>query len=154
MPSKHGSFTQCCFYVGPVSKTVGKLRNSTVWIPRVCWIAKWTRLRGQLAYHTMPSKHDTSTQCPFNAGPPLSALSINLSTLDSAFCWRWCVQRVQADTDPMSVKCWASVASIHSALVSTSCWRYQYDAWTKAGLMLARRLWRWPTFSVAPNTTQ
>ena len=26
--------------------------------------------------------------------------------------------------------------------------------WTIAGLMLARRLWRWPTFSVVPNMTR
>ena len=38
------------------------------------------------------------------------ALAINHSTLDSASCWRWCVHRVQADTDPMSVKCWSSFA--------------------------------------------
>ena len=25
------------------------------------------------------------------------------------FCWLWCVHRVQADTDPMSVKGWASI---------------------------------------------
>ena len=58
----------------------------------------------------MPSKHDRSTQCRFNAGPPAPALAIYHSTLDSAFCWRWCVSRLQADTDAMSVKGWASVA--------------------------------------------
>ena len=58
----------------------------------------------------MSSKHDRSTQCRSNAGPLSPALAINHSTLDSAFCWRWCVHRVQADNDPMSVKCWASVA--------------------------------------------
>ena len=49
----------------------------------------------------------TSTQCWFNTGPPSPALAINHSTLDSAFCWRWCVYRVgiQADIDPMSVNC-------------------------------------------------
>ena len=68
------------------------------------------------AYHTVLSKHDTSTQCWLNAGPPSPALTINHSTLDSAFCWRWCVQGVQADTDPMSVKCWAS-AKLKSTIV-------------------------------------
>ena len=35
----------------------------------------------------------------------------------AAYCW----PRLQADTDPMLVKCWAIVlASIHSVLVSTS----------------------------------
>ena len=73
------------------------------------WIAKWSRISGQLVYNTMPSKHDTSTQCRFNAGPPSPTLAINHSTLDSAFCWRWWVHRAQAGTDPISVKCWASV---------------------------------------------
>ena len=39
------------------------------------------------------------------------------------------------------------LGSIHSALVSTSLM-----LWTKAGLMLARRLWRWPTFSAKHDT--
>ena len=50
----------------------------------------------------------TSTQCRFNAGPLSPTLAINHSTLVSALCWRWCVHRVQADTDP--INCWASVA--------------------------------------------
>ena len=35
--SKHGSFTQCCFNVGPASKTVGQHWNSIGSMPRVCW---------------------------------------------------------------------------------------------------------------------
>ena len=57
-----------------------------------------------------PAWIDTSTQCRFNTGPPSAAVAINHSTLDNAFCWLWCVHRVQADTDAMYVKCWASVA--------------------------------------------
>ena len=97
-------------------------------------------IAGPSAYHAMPSKHDTSTQCWFNAGPQSLALAINHSTLDSAFCWRWCVHRVRADTDPMFVKCWASVAGAGQypfSLVSTSCWWYQHDAlnqsWVNVG---------------------
>ena len=40
----------------------------------------------------------------------------------SAHCWR----RVQTDTDPISAKCWARVASAGQYsfnLVSTSCWQ-------------------------------
>ena len=76
----------------------------------VCWIAKWSRISGQLVYNTMPSKHDMSTQCRFNAGPSSPTLAINYSTLDSAFFWQWCVHRVPAAIDPMFVKCWAGVA--------------------------------------------
>ena len=68
----------------------------------------------------MPSKHETSTRRRFNNGPPSPALAINHLTLDSAFCWRWCVHRVQADTDQMSVKCWASVASAAQCPINPS----------------------------------
>ena len=39
----------------------------------------------------------------------------SLSTLRSIARWSgsaYCWQRIQADTDPMSVKCWASVAGV------------------------------------------
>ena len=79
----------------------------------VCSIAKWTRIMQGLLPTTLCPANTTglgrSTQCRFSAGRPSSALAINHSTLDSAFCWLWCVHRVQADTDPMFVKCWASV---------------------------------------------
>ena len=39
IPSKHEAFTQCCFNVGPASKTVGQHWNSIGWMPRVCWVA-------------------------------------------------------------------------------------------------------------------
>ena len=32
---KHGTITQCCFNVGPASKTVDQLWNSIGWMPRV-----------------------------------------------------------------------------------------------------------------------
>ena len=35
-PSKHGAFTQCCFNVGPASKTQGQHWNSIDWMPGVC----------------------------------------------------------------------------------------------------------------------
>ena len=55
----------------------------------------------------------------------------------SAYFWR----RVQADTDPMFVKCWASIAGAvqypFSILVSTLCWQYWHDAlnqsWVNVG---------------------
>ena len=36
-PGKHGAFTQCCFNVGPASKTVAQHWNSIGWMSRVCW---------------------------------------------------------------------------------------------------------------------
>ena len=99
-----------------------------------------------------PRKHETLTQCWFIAGPPSATLAqhqtstgstpcvcraaFNSSWSGSSYCWR----RLQAETDPLSGKCSASVAvlaSIHSALVSTSCWRYRHDAlnqsWVNVG---------------------
>ena len=74
----------------------------------------------------MPNKHDTSTQCRFNAGPPSPALASNHSTLDSALCWRLSVHKYKLTP----IQCLLNVgpaspvlASIHSALVNTSCWR-------------------------------
>ena len=37
-PSKHETFLQCCFNVGPASKTVDQHWKSIVRIPRVCWV--------------------------------------------------------------------------------------------------------------------
>ena len=50
--------------------------------------------------------------------------------------------------------------SHYSMLPVPACWRYGHlhaggtgtMLWTKAEFMLARHLWRWPTFSVAPKT--
>ena len=38
MPSKHETFTQCCFNVGPRSPTLARHWNSIKWMPRVCWM--------------------------------------------------------------------------------------------------------------------
>ena len=38
IPSKHEALTQCCFNVGPASKTVCQHWNSFRWMPRVCWV--------------------------------------------------------------------------------------------------------------------
>ena len=64
----------------------------------------------------------------------------------AAYCWL----RSQADTDPMSVKCWASVTGAGQYSFSPSQYfilSYLHAGYstvamlsTKAGLMLARRL--------------
>ena len=38
LPRKHEAFTQCCFDVGPASKTVGQHWNGIGWMPCVCWV--------------------------------------------------------------------------------------------------------------------
>ena len=38
MPSKHKALSQCCFNVGPTSKTVGQHQNNIGLMPRVCWV--------------------------------------------------------------------------------------------------------------------
>ena len=66
----------------------------------------------------------------------------NSSWSGIAYCWR----RLQSDTKPMSVKCWASVVgagqypfspSQYFMLPVPACWRYGHDAlnqsWVNAG---------------------
>ena len=36
-PSKHETFAQCCFNVGPATKTMDQHWNNIRWMPRVCW---------------------------------------------------------------------------------------------------------------------
>ena len=50
----------------------------------------------------MLAQHQTST----GSMSSVCWVAFNSTWSDSAYCW----QPVQADTDPMSVKCWASVA--------------------------------------------
>ena len=82
--------------------------------PRRCVKHKWLV--------NTPSKHKTLTQCWSNAGPPSEMLvqhqtstgstsrvcwgAFNSSWSGSTYCWR----RLQTDTNPMFVKCLASVA--------------------------------------------
>ena len=58
-----------------------------------------------------PSKHETLTQCWSNYGPPSAMLAQHKTSTGSTphVCWA-AGQAVQADTDPVSGKCWASVA--------------------------------------------
>ena len=76
----------------------------------------------QCGLSTLPA-NTTLTQFWANAGPQSATLAQHQTSTGSAprVCWelhsiaRWsgsadCWRRVQADTDPMSVKCWASVA--------------------------------------------
>ena len=63
-----------------------------------------------------PSKHKTLTRCWSNAGTLSATLAQHRSSTGSTprVCWAgassYCWWRVQTDTNPMSVKCWASVA--------------------------------------------
>ena len=89
-----------------------------------------------------PGKHETLTQCWTKSGPSSATLAQHQTSTGStprvcgsgsAYCWR----RVQANTDPISVKCWASVAGAGQYLFSPSqylmlavpaCWWYRLDA--------------------------
>ena len=57
-----------------------------------------------------PLQVSTTWANGLNSGPPLPALANTYSILSSVMCWCQCVHRVHADTDPTSVKCWASIA--------------------------------------------
>ena len=58
-----------------------------------------------------PSKHETLTQCWSNSVPSSAMLAQHKTSTGSTprVCWAAGLA-VQADTNPMSVKCWASVA--------------------------------------------
>ena len=122
---------------------------------------------------TLPA-NTTLTQCWSNAGPLSAMLAQHQTSTGSTprVCWAafnssWSsIAYCCSDYKPTPTQCLLNVgpalpvlASIHSVLDSTSCCRYRQAGgtgtmlWTKAGLMLARRLWRWPTFSIAQNTT-
>ena len=111
-----------------------------------------------------PSKHETLTQCWSNARLTASdsgrasnqhwfntsyLLGLRSIARWSAYCWR----RVQADTDPMSVKCWASIAGAGQYPFSTSqyfmlavpaCWRYWHDALNQSWVHVV-----WPSVMLA-----
>ena len=58
-----------------------------------------------------PTNHETLTQCWSNSGPPSAMLAQHKTSTGSRPCVCWAAGlAVQADTDTMSVKCWASVA--------------------------------------------
>ena len=143
--------------VGPPSATLAQHKTSTGSTPRVCWDA----------FSPVNTKHFYNICTMLDQRRRRWADVVQMlykcfefagnSSWSVVYCW-W---RLQADPYPMSVKCWASVAgagqypfspSQYFMLPVPACWRYGHMLWTKAGSMLARGLWRWPTFSVAPNT--
>ena len=94
-----------------------------------------------------PSKHETLTQCwptVCDVGlasnqPRVCWAVFNSSWSGSAHCWR----QLQADTNPMSVKCWARVAGAdqYSALVSIICWRERVHI--QGGVLLQTVKWKY-----------
>ena len=63
-----------------------------------------------------PSATLTQHQNSTGSKPRVCWAAFNSSWSGSTYCWRW----VQADIDPMSVKCWASVAGAGQYLFSPS----------------------------------
>ena len=75
-------------------------------------------------------------------GSPHSSVDVQHPWMLTGFIHSWsgivyCWPRLQADTDPMSVKCWASVAGAGQYPLSPSqyfmlpvptCWQYGHDA--------------------------
>ena len=85
------------------------------------FISSHPGMRSTMWHVNTPSKQETLTKC---------IKSLLGCWSGSAYCWL----RVQTDTDPLSVKCWARVPSIHSALVSTSCWHNALNqSWVNVG---------------------
>ena len=86
--------------------SLGSIRWATVLIsshPLMCKTQMWLV--------NTPSKHKTLTQCWSNSGPPSATLAQHKTSTGSTprVCWAAGLS-VQVDTDPMSVKCWGSVA--------------------------------------------
>ena len=93
-----------------------------------------------------PSKHETLTRCWSTVCDAGQASSQHAGLVV-----------LTADTDPMSVKCWASVAGAGQYPFSPSqhfMLAVPAYALTKAGLLLACRLWCLPVCSMAPNMTR
>ena len=136
--------------------SLGSISWAKVWIsshPVMCKTQMWPV--------NTPSKHKTLTQCWSNSGPPSAMLAQHNTSTGVTPCVCWAAGlAVQAGTTQCLLNVGPAspvLASIYSTVVSrpTSCWLYyRPDALNQAGLMLARRLWRWPTFSVASNTTR
>ena len=91
-PSKHETLVQCCFYVGPTSKTVGQHQNNigsmevnvscllgwlvfsherpqTIKMWAVDCYIRLTREKIMSSDTTHPSKHETLGRCCFDVGP-------------------------------------------------------------------------------------
>ena len=115
-----------------------------------------------------PSNQDTLTQCLSDAGPQSATLAEHQTSTGSTprVCWAafnsssgLVVLTAGGNYKSTPTQCLLNVglvspvlASIHSAIVSTSCWRYQHDALNQTWVNVGHR--RWPTFSVVPNTTR
>ena len=98
-----------------------------------------------------PRNHETLTQCFAKSGPTVcDAGKVSNQYWFNAHCVCWAVglavHTAGGEYKPTLTQCLLNVepaspvlASIHSILVSTSCWQYWHDALPKGGLMLARR---------------
>ena len=74
LPSKHGTITQCCFNVGPASKTVGQNWNSIGLMPRVSHI---------------PASTKTLNQCWISVDPASWTMGQHWSNIKSMYCVYW-----------------------------------------------------------------
>ena len=150
---QHSQKTRRWPNAGPPSATLAQHQTSTGSTPRVGWAAcnpvNTKHLYNICTMLDQRRRRCTNVLCLLGTAAGLVLLTAS------------------DDYKPTPTQCLSNVgaaspvlASIHSVLVSTSCCRYLHAdgtdmmLWTKAGSMLAGHLWRWPTFSVATNTTQ
>ena len=138
------TLTQCWSNAGPLSATLAQHQASTDPKPRVSWAA----------FNPVNTKHlynictmlDQRRRHWINVVQMLYkcfVFSRNSRWFGTAYYdWR----RLQADTDPMSVKCWTIVAgagqypfspSQYFILPVPACWQYEHDAlnqsWVNVG---------------------
>ena len=128
--------TQCWFDAGAPAATLAQHQTSTGSTRCVCWAA----------FNPVNTKH------LHNICTTLGGRCTNVIQM---VCVGWKLQLVW-----YCLILLATIISWHRPNVCQMlgqrhrCWPVSTMLWTKAGLMLARRLWRWPTFSVAPNITR
>ena len=142
--------TQCWSNAGPQSATLAQPQTSTGSTPCVCWTAfNPVNTKHLYSICTMLDQRRRRWADVIQLLYKCSVFAGNSIWSGIAYCWR----RLEADTDPMSVECWASVAGAGQYPFSSSeyfmlpvpaCWRFGHDALNQS----------WVNQGVAPNTTQ
>ena len=138
------TLTQYWSNAGPLSATLAQPQTSTGSTPHVCWTA-FNPVNTKHLYNICTMLGQRRRRWP-NVVQMLYKCFVfagNSSWSGIAYCWR----RLQADTNPVSDKCWISAAgasqypfssSRYVMLLVPACWRYGHHAlnhsWVNVGL--------------------
>ena len=126
--------TQCWNDAGPQSATLAQHQTSTGSTPRVYWVERSpVNTKHLYNIYTMLEQHRRRIADVVQKLYKCFVFPGNNSWSGITYCLR----RLQAHIDPMSVKCWASVAGVgqyqfnpiqYYMLQVLACWRYGHDA--------------------------